>query len=87
MQKLRNDSGSGLVTIPKGFLEQDDVLEDGEVPTELQLNVERLGRRAYVVRLTEDGQLPDLQNCEEIERLAAQRLLDENVFGQRPRAD
>lgn len=87
MQKLRNDSGSGLVTIPKGFLEQDDVLDGDDVPTELQLRVERLGRRAYVVRLCDDGRLPELHECEEIERLAAQRMLDENVFSQPPTAD
>ncbi|WP_144900883.1 hypothetical protein [Halobellus captivus] len=78
MQKLRKDSGSGLVTIPKSFLKQDDVLEDGEIP-DVQVSVERLGRRTYSVRITDEGDLPELQNSEIVERLAAQRLFNEGI--------
>lgn len=88
MRKLRDDGGSGLVTIPKKYLERDDVLdEDGTVPEEQRLTVDRLGRRAYLVRLTDDGSLPELHECEAVRRVAAQRVLEEDAYGQRRRAD
>ncbi|WP_053946694.1 hypothetical protein [Halolamina sediminis] len=87
MQKLRTDGSSGLVTIPRAFLEKDGVLDDGEVPDEQQVDVERLGERAYLVRVAEDGSLPDPQECEVVERLAAQRILNEDAFGRQQRAD
>ncbi|WP_256288798.1 hypothetical protein [Halobellus inordinatus] len=79
MQKLRKDSGSGVVTIPKKFLEKDDVISDDEVPEGVAVDVERLGRRSYAVRISEDGDFPDLQESEIVERLAAQRLFDEGL--------
>ncbi|QCC47528.1 hypothetical protein [Halobellus limi] len=88
MQKLRDDNGSGLVTIPKNFLERDDVFDDdGEVPDEQNLTVDRLGERTYVVRLVDDGHYPDLIECEEIERLAAQRILQIDSLARDLRAD
>lgn len=87
MQSLQDKSGSGVVTIPKDYLERDDVLKPtGELPDEQNLSVERLGRRVYVVRLPERGTLPDLENCEFVERLAAHRLMNQNALGQ-ARAD
>ncbi|WP_311170641.1 hypothetical protein [Halobellus ordinarius] len=79
MQKLRKDSGSGVVTIPKKYLEKDEVVSDGEVPDGVTVDVERLGRRSYAVRISEEGDLPDLQESEVVERLAAQRLFDEGL--------
>ena len=87
MQKLRTDGSSGLVTIPRAFLEKDHVLDDGEVPDEQQVDVERLGERAYLVRVADDGKLPDPQECEVVERLAAQRILNEDAYGRQQRAD
>jgi len=88
MQKLRTDGSSGLVTIPRRYLNKDDVLtSDGEVPDGQQVDVERLGERAYLVRVAEDGSIPDPQECEAIERLAAQRILNEDAFGQPRSAD
>lgn len=88
MQKLRTDGSSGLVTIPRAFLEKDSVLtDDGEVPDGQQVDVERLGECAYLVRVADDGTLPDPQECEVVERLAAQRILNEDAFGRQQRAD
>lgn len=88
MQKLRDDGGSGLVTIPKKYLERDDVLDDdGDVPDEQRLTVDRLGRRAYLVRLTDGGSLPELHECEAVRRVAAERMLTEDAYGGRGRAD
>lgn len=87
MQKLRNDGRSGLVTIPRNYLEKDDVLEEGEVPDEQQVDVDRLGRRCYLIRITDDGSLPEAHECEAVERLVGQRLLNEDAYGRRQRAD
>ncbi len=87
MQKLRNDGGSGLVTIPKNFLERDEVLEDDEIPDEQRVNVDRLGRRAYLVRITDDGTLPELHECEVVRRIAAERVLNQDAYGRPQRAD
>lgn len=88
MQKLRDDGGSGMATIPREFLERDDVLHDGEIPDKQNLTVDRLGERAYLVRLVDDGDVPDLAECESIERIVGQRLLQEDAFGQaRSQAD
>jgi len=43
--------------------------------------------RAYLVRVADDGTLPDPQECEVVERSAAQRLLDEDAYGRQQRAD
>lgn len=88
MQKLQNHGGSGIVTVPREYLERDDVLdENGEIPGQQNLTVDRLGERTYLVRLVDDADFPELAECEAIERIVAQRLLQENAFGQRPRAD
>jgi len=88
MQKLRGDGGSGMSTIPKKYLERDGVLdEDGELPEEQRLTVDRLGRRTYLVRLTDDGEIPELHECEAVRRAAAERVLSQDAYGQARRAD
>ncbi|AJF26812.1 hypothetical protein SG26_14280 [Haloarcula sp. CBA1115] len=81
MQKLQNRGGSGLVTLPKTFLERDGLVDDAGEPDDAHLTVDRLGERAYVVRVC-DGDVPELTECEAIQRIAAERMLDEDVFGQ-----
>lgn len=88
MQKLRNDGGSGLVTIPKKYLERDELFsEDEGFPEEHRLIVDRLGRRTYLVRLTDDGAFQELHECEEIQRVAAQKMLEQDAFGKPAQAD
>ncbi len=88
MQKLQNHGGSGVVTLPRDELEKDDVLDDGEIPDEQHLDVERMGYRTYVVRIPEDGgTLPELTECDFVERLAAQRALDLDARRFTPQAD
>lgn len=82
MQQLQNRGGSGLVTVPKDFLERDGLLDESGEPEDAHLTVERLGERAYVVRVC-DGDVPELSECEFIQRIAAERVLDEDVFGRR----
>ncbi|WP_135304109.1 hypothetical protein [Haloarcula amylovorans] len=85
-QALQSRSGSGLVTIPKEYLERDDLLDDYGEPADKQLTVERLDSGMYVIRVCEDdGDLPEIRECPVIDQLAsqkAQQLLSENVFGQ-----
>ena len=71
VQTLQKKSNSGLVTVPHRFLERDDILEDGELPDEQNLVVDRLDRRMYLVRFTDGGSIPDVEEAEAIERIAA----------------
>lgn len=75
MQQLQAKSGSGVVTIPKAKLRQDDILDGGEIPNEQCVVVDRIGRRSYVVRFPEEGDLPELSECESIRRVAAELVL------------
>ncbi|QHS17791.1 hypothetical protein GWK26_11895 [haloarchaeon 3A1-DGR] len=81
MRTLQNHSGSGVVTLPKDDLAKDDLLEDGEVAGGQPADIDRIGRRTYVLRFPEigDDQLPELTECELINRLAAQRALAMNA--------
>lgn len=88
MQKLRDDGGSALATIPKRFLERDGVLnEDGSVPENQSIAVDRIGERAYVVLLSDGTDFPDLEECETVERLVAHRLVQQGALGSPERAD
>ncbi|SHG77957.1 hypothetical protein [Halobaculum gomorrense] len=87
MQTLQRRSGSGLVTLPKDGLERDGVLDDGEIPEQQNLVVDRLGRRVYLIRLVDDGIVPDAEETEVVERLAAQRLMQQDAFGRTQTAD
>lgn len=82
MQKLQNHHGSGLVTIPKRHLERDGLVDDdGQVADETQLTVERLDSGVYAIRVCVDDDLPELEDTTVVRRVAAERLLDEDVFG------
>lgn len=69
-----------MVTVPKDFLDRDGLLDDDGEPEDAHLTVDRLGQRAYVVRVC-DGDVPELTECEFIQRLAAERMVNEDVFG------
>ena len=59
-RKLRDHDGTPLVALDKDELQMDSVLsEDGEIPDEQQMHVQRLGEGAYLVRsVTEDQMRP-----------------------------
>ena len=75
MQQLQAKSGSGVVTIPKAKLRQDDILDDGQIPDEQSVAVDRIGRRSYGVRFPDGGDLPELSKSESIRRIAAEIAL------------
>jgi hypothetical protein len=78
IQQLQKKTGSGVVTIPKAELRADDLLDDdGQIPSDQNVSVDKLGRRAYLIRFPEDdgGSLPELSECAKIRRLAAEIAL------------
>jgi len=86
MQALQNKSGSGVVTIPKADLERDGLLdEDGQPAEDQMMMVERLGERCYLVRAV-DGDIPEVEECPAVRRLAAEMMLQEDALGT-PSAD
>lgn len=73
MQQLYNNDGSGVVTIPKKYLEIDELLSDeGGIPDSQPCDVDRLGRRTYIVRFPDGDGLRDLEETSVIQRIAAQ---------------
>ncbi|WP_284010324.1 hypothetical protein [Haloarcula pelagica] len=71
-QKLQNKNGSGLVTIPKDFLDRDGLLTEDGNPEDRVVSVERLDSGAYILRVCDErGDLPELAECDAIQRVAA----------------
>ena len=88
MRKLQANGGSGLVALPKDGLGRDGVLDDdGSIPGGQPVVVDRLGRRVYLVRIVDDAQVPDAEETEAVERLAAQRLMQQDALGRTQTAD
>jgi len=87
MQKLRGDGSSALVTIPKRFLERDGVIDEGEIPEEQNVAVDRLDERAYVVLLAEDAEFPNLEETERVRQIAADMVLNQGSVGQVQHSD
>ena len=82
MQKLRNMDGTGSVTIPKDDLDRDGLVDDdGELPDDQHVVVDRLDEGCYAIRFVDSGDVPELAECEAIERIAAQRMLQQDALG------
>ncbi len=60
LRKLVDCDGTPRVTLDKGELDLDGVLDDGEIPTDQHMHVQRLGRGVYVVRAIDDDGIPEL---------------------------
>jgi len=60
LRKLVDCDGTPRVTLDKGELGMDGVLDEGEIPADQRMHVQRLGRGVYVVRAVADGTIPDL---------------------------
>ncbi len=71
MRKLQDRDGSGTVTIPKQCLRMDGLLDENGSPSEQCASVDRLGRRTYVVRFSEDGDIPEITKAPLIQQIAA----------------
>lgn len=85
MQKLQNHHGSGLATIPKRFLERDDLVDDdGEPKDDVSLTVDRLDEKVYAIRVC-DGEVPEVEDTDFVQRLLARHVLDQD--SPTPRAD
>ena len=60
LRKLVDCDGTPRVTLDKGELGMDGVLDEGEIPNGQQMHVQRLSRGVYVVRAVADGTIPEL---------------------------
>jgi hypothetical protein len=62
-RKLRDHEGTPLVALDPDELAHDGVTDDGEIPTEKQVHVQRVAEGAYLVRNVDDDEgivdLPD----------------------------
>lgn len=83
MQTLQERSGSGLVTIPKRFLERDGLLDEDGKPRRQSVTVDRLDEGVYAVRIC-DGDVPEVEETEKVQRLIAHAVMNQ---GPSPRAD
>jgi hypothetical protein len=81
LQQLREKTGSAVVTIPKDELRADGVLEDGEIPDQQTVDVEKLGERAFLVRIVDEGEVPAVEECDVVRRLAADIVLSREPNG------
>jgi hypothetical protein len=71
-ETLRILSGSGYVNLPKRELRKDGLVEDDEVVEDQEYKVEKMGHRAYLVRLPEDEEeLPPLEETEVVQQQVA----------------
>jgi hypothetical protein len=60
-RKLRDRGGTPAVSLVKDHLRRDGLLEDGKIPEDLEVYVERVDNGAYLVRaVSPDGDLPNL---------------------------
>ncbi|SNR49219.1 hypothetical protein [Halorubrum vacuolatum] len=60
LRKLVDCDGTPRVTLDKGELGMDGVLDDGQIPDDQRMHVQRLDRGVYVVRAVSDGRIPEL---------------------------
>lgn len=69
-RKLRDHDGTPLVALDKDELRMDNVLaDDGDVPDDQQMHVQRLGEGAYLVRSVTEDQMRPLSEVMEIPTL------------------
>jgi hypothetical protein len=87
LQQLQEKTGSAVVTIPKDELRADGVLEDGEILDQQTVDVEKLGERAFFVRIVDEGEVPAVEECGVVRRLAADIVLSREPNGLDQSAD
>lgn len=58
--KTTRPDGTPVVALEKGDLAVDGVIEDGEIPEDQEMHVQRLGKGGYLVRAVEDGEILDV---------------------------
>ncbi|GGL57555.1 hypothetical protein [Halocalculus aciditolerans] len=82
MQQLTVRGSSGMVTIPKDHLRRDGVIDD-DFPDDFSQSVvvDRLARGEYLVRLVDDGEVPDLRDSDAVQQAAAQLVFEEDYRG------
>jgi hypothetical protein len=61
-RKLVERDGSGMVTLDKADLRVDGMVSDDGTIRESEMHIQRLARGAYLVRVVEDGTLPEIDS-------------------------
>ena len=60
LRKLIDRDGTPTVSLDKDVLELDGVMEDGEIPDNQRVHVQRRGQGVYVVRAVDENGIPEL---------------------------
>lgn len=61
-RKLGNHSGTPTVSLSKDELQLDGIVtDDGEIPSDQEMYVNRIGEGTYLVRAVEDGDVPEVE--------------------------
>ncbi|NHN40060.1 hypothetical protein G9C85_00205 [Halorubellus sp. JP-L1] len=79
LRTIQGMNGSGYLSLPINWLRRNGYAEEGgdEVTFNGTLAVDTLGDGAILIRPTDDrGDLSQLEDCEPVERLAAQRAMN-----------
>jgi len=72
LRNVTTNGNNARVTLTKDDLREDGLFEDGELPDELTVSVNRAAERTYVVRIPDDdGTLPALEESELVQEKAA----------------
>lgn len=72
LRTVKTNGDNARVTLTKDDLRADGLFEDGELPDELTVSVNRAADRTYVVRIPDDnGDLPALEDSELVQEKAA----------------
>jgi len=73
---INRKQGSGTIALPKDDLRRDGLLDDGKIPSDQLVHIDRLGEGTWVVRAVDDRDVPELSECDAIKRLVAERLIN-----------
>jgi len=60
-RKLRDRDGTPTVALDPGDLQVDGLMDDGEIPDDQEMHVQRLASGVYMVRAVSEGQIPEMQ--------------------------
>jgi hypothetical protein len=62
LRSLADRDGTATVSLDKGELELDGLLDDGEIPAGQKMHLQRVGEGAYLVRAVTDDGLAELDD-------------------------
>lgn len=60
-RRLVDRDGSGTVTLDKGDLKLDGMVDENGNIREQEMHIQRIGEGAYLVRVVKEGSVPDIE--------------------------